>query len=244
MRIARRSEWSDIRRGAAPRHLGVIMDGNGRWAEGRGDPRWQGYCAAQHAVAACVDAAADVGIEYCTFYAFSSENWQRPPDDLSVLLRFSRWLWPSPVLEALHRSRARTRLLGDLEDARLPSEQFVPLLDMARKTDEQAAVNVTFAVNYGARRQPQRGVALEVVNTHAEKTPQSSLSVRDVDLPDLDVVFRTGGEQRLSNFMLWHAAYAELIFTDTLWPDFRAGHLYSIVAEYQHRVRTFGTVDA
>jgi undecaprenyl diphosphate synthase len=227
-----------------PRHLAIIMDGNGRWAKARGLPRTAGHKQGAEAARRAVRAAAELGIECLTIYAFSSENWRRPAaeiNDLTGILRF----YIQRELENLHREGVRIKVLGD-------HRAFAP--DVARMVDhavERTAGNqrmtVAVALNYGAR-----GELVRAMQAIAQRVAAGGLAPADIGeamidaeldtngLPPLDLMIRTSGEHRLSNFLLWQAAYAELIFLDTLWPDFDGETLKAALAEFGRRDRRYG----
>jgi len=227
-----------------PRHLAIIMDGNGRWAKARGLPRTAGHKQGAEAARRAVRAAAELGIECLTIYAFSSENWRRPAaeiNDLTGILRF----YIQRELENLHREGVRIKVLGD-------HRAFAP--DVARMVDhavERTAGNqrmtVAVALNYGAR-----GELVRAMQAIAQRVAAGGLAPADISeamidaeldtngLPPLDLMIRTSGEHRLSNFLLWQAAYAELIFLDTLWPDFDGETLKAALAEFGRRDRRYG----
>ena len=225
--------------GGVPRHVAIIMDGNGRWAKARGLPRAAGHRAGAEAARETLRAAGEAGVECLTLYAFSSENWRRPAQeiaDLTGLLRF----YIQRELDSLHREGIRLRILGD-------HTAFEP--DVAQMVDRAVArtaansrMTLAIALNYGARSELVR----------AARTVARELAPEDIDeaaidaaldtsgLPPLDLLIRTSGEQRLSNFLLWQAAYAELMFVDTLWPDFDGDALRAALAEYARRERRYG----
>ena len=227
-----------------PRHLAIIMDGNGRWAKARGLPRTAGHKQGAEAARRAVRVAAELGIECLTLYAFSSENWRRPAteiNDLTGILRF----YIQRELENLHREGVRIKVLGD-------HRAFAP--DVARMVDhavERTAGNqrmtVAVALNYGARGELVR--AMQSIGTRIAAgglTPgQIDEAMIDAELdtgglPPLDLLIRTSGEYRLSNFLLWQVAYAELVFLNILWPDFDADVMKSALAEYGRRDRRYG----
>ena len=224
--------------GAAPvpRHVAIIMDGNGRWAKARGLPRAAGHRAGAEAARAVLRAAGDAGVECLTLYAFSSENWRRPAQeirDLPGLLRF----YLQRELNNLHKEGVRLKVIGD-------HNAFEP--DVARMVDkavERTAGNrrmtLAIALNYGARAELVRAArAAAAAGEITEEAIERALDTHD--LPPLDLLIRTSGEQRLSNFLLWQAAYAELLFVDTLWPDFDGDALRAAIAEYGRRERRYG----
>ena len=237
-------EVSQIPSGAIPRHIAVIMDGNGRWARMRGLPRVQGHRRGEGAVELCVQAARKASVKSLTLFAFSSENWKRPQAEVSALMElFERAL----TLQAgkFVKNDIRLRVAGDVS-------AFSPRLRGAiARCEEQTAscsgMNLTICANYGGRWdvvQALRGILAEepLAAQHPEMIDEESVS-RHSALPwagDVDLLIRTGGESRLSNFMLWQCAYAELYFTDELWPDFTEESLWRAIRWYAGRERRFG----
>ena len=227
--------------GEVPRHIAIIMDGNGRWARARHLPRVAGHRQGVEAVRAVVKACADHGVQYLTLFAFSSENWRRPREEVSLLMElFVRAL--QLEVKKLHKNAIRFRVIGDLASF---SERIRELVaDSVALTRDNRGLTLTVAANYGGRWD-----ILQAVNrVLAERTPGSG-PVREEDLagrlsmseaPEPDLFIRTGGEQRISNFLLWQLAYTELYFTDTLWPDFDAAALDAAIASYRRRERRFG----
>ena len=228
--------------GATPRHVAVIMDGNGRWAKQRRLPRIAGHKRGVEAVRAVVQACAERGVRYLTLFAFSSENWRRPPEEVALLMQLFRGALTSEV-EKLHRNGIRLRVVGNLErfDPRMRSL----IEEGERLTAANPGLTLTIAANYGgrwdilqalarlAREQPE---ALQGEVEEARLAPYLSMSYA----PEPDLFIRTGGEQRVSNFLLWQLAYSELYFTDTLWPDFDGAALDAAIASYASRERRFG----
>ncbi|MBW2621517.1 MAG: isoprenyl transferase [Deltaproteobacteria bacterium] len=227
-----------------PRHLAIIMDGNGRWAQAKGLRRSEGHRAAADSVRSVTRASRELGIKALTLFAFSSENWGRPRLEVQLLMGlFNRYL-KSELTEMLGNG-IRLNAIGDLE--RLPRATR----NLMRETMERTASNqdmvLTLAMSYGGRQdvvEAARAVARQCLA--GELKPEDVTEdvfggfVSTADLPDLDLLIRTGGEYRLSNFMLWQTAYTELYFTPTLFPDFRAEELFKIIADYQERERRFG----
>ena len=233
-------------RADVPSHVAIIMDGNGRWAQQRGLPRTHGHRRGVEALRATVRAARTIGVETLTLYSFSSENWSRPADEVQDLMGLLK-LFIRRDLADLHAENVRVRVIGGRDD--LPAD-IRPLVEEAenvtRKNDGQTLV---LAFNYGARgemaRAAQRiGEAVAAGRLRAQDITDATIAdhLDTADLPDPDLVIRTGGEQRLSNFLLFQAAYAELFFTDCLWPDFDVTELNKAIAEYQGRERRFGGV--
>ena len=230
--------------GRPPRHVAIIMDGNGRWAAKRGLPRVAGHRAGAEAVRKILKAAVKEGVEVITLYAFSSENWRRSEEevsDLKGLLGF----YLERELDELSRQGVRLRLIGD-PDAFGP--QLVERLERAvDRTAKNDRLTLVVALNYGARSEiaaAARKLATKAAGNELEPGEIDEAAVgaelMTNDLPELDLLIRTSGEKRLSNFLLWQAAYAELIFTDALWPDFDEGAFRSALDEYAGRQRRFG----
>ena len=230
--------------GVSPRHVAIIMDGNGRWAKKRHLPRLAGHRRGVEAVRRAVETAPTLGIEVLTLYAFSSENWRRPADEVSDLMGLLRHYLRTEIAE-LHGNGIRLRFIGDL--AGLHAD-LVSLLDQAADlTRDNRKMTLVLALNYGSHDELVR-VARELATAARDGTldpamiDAASFEARldTVDLPPPDLIIRTSGEQRLSNFLLWQAAYAELVFTDELWPDFNAASLRAAVAAFGTRDRRYG----
>nr|WP_241665490.1 polyprenyl diphosphate synthase [Pseudoroseomonas oryzae] len=228
----------------SPLHVGLIMDGNRRWAKARGLPRALGHKAGVDAVRRTVQAAADSGIGWLTLFAFSSENWQRSADevrDLTGLLR----IYLRREVGTLAKNGVRLRVIG--ERHRFGPETVAAIEAAEAETAGNTRLNLTVALSYGARAEiagAARSLAAEVAAGRlAPDAINEAMLARHLatqDMPDPDLIIRTSGEQRLSNFLLWQAAYAEFVFLDVLWPDFEAAHLDQALAEYRRRVRRFG----
>ena len=227
-----------------PVHVAIIMDGNGRWAKSRGLPRIAGHQRGADAVRRVVTGCRELGISYLTLYAFSSENWKRPAaevDDLMGLLR----LYLRRELAELHRNDVRVRFIGEREAL---SADIIALIERAEETTRNnTTLDLIIALNYGSRREIV--LACRRIMEDAGEGGLASADVNEekfagyletADIPDPDLVIRTSGEQRLSNFLLWQAAYAELVFVDTYWPDFGKKTLEEAVREYQGRERRYG----
>jgi undecaprenyl diphosphate synthase len=227
-----------------PRHVAIIMDGNGRWAKARHLPRVAGHKAGVEAVRRVTRAARALGVEALTLYAFSSENWRRPEDEVGALMGLLRLFIRSDLAE-LVAENVRLRVIGDY---RRFAPDLVALVDDAvGKTAANTGPILVIALNYGSQaelvaatqRLAARAAAGEI--DPAAITPNHiEAELETADLPPLDLVIRSSGEQRLSNFLLWQAAYAELLFVDTLWPDFDAAALEAAVAEFSRRERRYG----
>ena len=227
-----------------PKHVAIIMDGNGRWAQARGLPRSKGHRKGVEAVRATVRAAADLNIETLTLFSFSSENWSRPADEVSDLMGLLK-MFIRRDLADLHRENVRVSIIGSKQN--IPGD-ILPLLDEAEKlTCNNTSTRLVIAFNYGGRDEIARAM-----RTIAQQVVDGSLPVDQIDgaaisasldtadWSDPELIIRTSGEQRLSNFLLWQAAYSELVFLDCLWPDFTKTHLEQALAEYCNRDRRFG----
>jgi undecaprenyl diphosphate synthase len=226
---------------AVPRHIAVIMDGNGRWAKQRFMPRVAGHQRGVEALREVVKACRDLGVEYLTVFAFSSENWRRPADEVSFLMTLFLKMLEREVAK-LHQNNIRLKIIGD----RSPFDDKLKqaMLDAEQLTAGNSALTLTIAANYGGRWDVMQAVKAmlrqhpQLVQTFSEQDLQPFLSMSDAPEPDLFI--RTGGEQRISNFMLWQLAYTELYFTDTLWPAFDRSELDKAIASYRKRERRFG----
>jgi undecaprenyl diphosphate synthase len=227
-----------------PRHVAIIMDGNGRWAKALGLPRAAGHKAGAETARAVLRAAGEAGVECLTLYAFSSENWRRSPDEVGDLMGLLRFYLRAEI-EALHKEGVRLKIIGDYKAF---APDIVTLIEagMAR-TAGNGRMTLAIALNYGAqaelaraaRNLAARAAAGEIAPEAIDETAVAA-ELDTADLPPLDLLIRTSGEYRLSNFLLWQAAYAELLFVDTLWPDFGAAELRAALADYGARERRFG----
>ena len=231
-----------------PRHVAIIMDGNGRWATQRGRPRLFGHHAGAKRVREIVEACPEFGVKYLTIFAFSTENWKRTQAEVAGLMSlFRRYI--TKEAQALNLEGVRVRFIGDR--VRLDRKLIALMDELETLTIANTRVNLTIAINYGGRDEVARAT-----KRLAEDVAQGRLSPADVDeetlpkyldthvLPDPDLVIRTSGEARISNFLLWQSAYAEYEFIDTLWPDFSAAEFGRLVARYGQRERRFGAVPA
>ena len=226
-----------------PRHVACVMDGNGRWATRRGLPRTEGHRAGEDALFDATCGALEMGIEYFTVYAFSTENWKRPHDEVRFLINVIADQLMTRRRDEFHKMGIRIRFIGR-RDWRVPRWVVKRMDEAAELTKRNRAMTLTVAFNYGGRAElvdavksiVQSGVAPSKID---ERTLHRHLYAPD--LPDPDLVIRTSGEYRISNFLLWELAYSELVFTDVLWPDFRREHLAEAVREFQARDRRYGT---
>jgi len=227
-----------------PKHLAIIMDGNGRWAKQKGLLRTLGHESGTKSVKVTVETCAKMGIENLTLYAFSTENWNRPKFEVDTLMK----LLVSSLkkeLKTLQENNIRLNSIGNL--SKMPSSILKELNEVIEKTKNNTRMTLTLALSYGSREE-----LLNVVKNISDKVKNNIISIDTIDesiinqhlythnLPDVDLLIRTSGEHRISNFLLWQIAYAELFFTDVLWPDFTEEHLYEAIISYQKRERRFG----
>ena len=234
----------DIDTKRIPRHVAAVMDGNGRWATKRGLKRTDGHAAGEEALFDTVEGALELGIGWLTVYAFSTENWKRPVDEVRFLMGFNEGILIRHR-DQLDEWGVRIRFLGR-RDWRVPRRVLKRIEESEALTARNKRMTLTFAFNYGGRAEIVDAVqALVEAGTPAGKVSEKAIRAHlyAPDMPDPDVVVRTSGEFRISNFLLWEMAYSELIFTETLWPDFRREDLFAAVAEYQRRNRRFGGVE-
>ena len=228
-----------------PRHIACVMDGNGRWAEKRGLPRTDGHSAGEEALVDTVDGALELGTSWLTVYAFSTENWRRPADEVRFLMGFNESLLMRRRDE-LHEKGVRVRFIGR-RDWRVPRRVLRRMDETVELTRDNRRLTLSLAFNYGGRAEIIDAVrAMVAAGTPADKVTEKRLRqhLYAPDMPDPDVVVRTSGEYRISNFLLWELAYSELVFTDVLWPDFRREDLFGAVREFQRRDRRYGGVKA
>ena len=233
--------------GDMPRHVAIIMDGNGRWAAARGLARTQGHRQGFEAVRHVVEAACECGVAYLTLYAFSTENWQRPRQEVNTLIAMVRH-FVKDTLRELHAQNVCIRVIGRREDF---PKSIVAIIDKAEKlTEKNTRLRLTVALSYGARAE-----ITKAVYRVAKAVRGNSLRLEDIDsatvqsyletcdIPDPDLLIRTGGEKRMSNFLLWQSAYTELLFLDTYWPDFSKQSFKAAMAQFQQRQRRFGAIE-
>ena len=241
------SYLSDLDLQRLPSHVAIVMDGNGRWAKQRGLPRTQGHEAGEEALYDVVLGALDIGLEWLTVYAFSTENWKRPPSEVRFLVNFNRTLLRRRRDE-LNDLGVRIRFMGRREDWRVPKAVLRDMEDAEELTRANRRMSFTIAFNYGSRTEivdAVRRLLEERANGRPRRVTAESIASRMYipEMPDLDLLVRTGGEMRISNYLLWQAAYAELWFTPVYWPDFSRDNLYEAIRDYQKRDRRFGTVE-
>jgi undecaprenyl diphosphate synthase len=243
------SYLSDLDLSRLPRHVAIVMDGNGRWAKQRGLARTQGHEAGEEALYDVVLGALEIGLEWLTVYAFSTENWKRPPSEVRFLINFNRTLLRKRRDE-LNRRGARIRFTGRREDWRVPKSVLKDMEDAEELTKANRRTTFVIAFNYGGRTEILDAVKKLVRDHDAGRlrgsriTPESiSSRLYHPDTPDPDLLIRTGGEMRISNFLLWQAAYSELWFTPVYWPDFNREYLFEAIRDYQKRDRRFGGIE-
>lgn len=230
--------------GGLPRHVAIIMDGNGRWATQRFLPRVAGHVKGVDAVRGMVEACVVRGIEYLTFFAFSSENWRRPPEEVSLLMRLFLTVLEREIAN-MHANGIRLKVIGDL--SRFDDKLRRVIASAERRTAGNVGLIVTICANYGGRWD-----IMQAMNTLAARhpgradftEPELADCLSMAYAPEPDLFIRTGGEERISNFLLWQLAYAELYFTEVYWPDFDAAQLDLAIASYQQRERRFGRTSA
>jgi undecaprenyl diphosphate synthase len=232
---------------AIPQHIAIIMDGNGRWAKGRGLPRTAGHHQGIEACKRAVRSAAELQVKYLTLFGFSSENWSRPADEISELMRLLRMYLRSETAD-LHRNNIRLRVIGSRAEL---SDDIVELFENAESlTKENTGLQLTIALNYGGRQEILSAAAAYAQKMIEDGRVPDFRSAEEFfpsylmtnDLPDPDILIRTSGEQRISNFLLWQCAYTEFIYTQTLWPDFKKTDMESAIAEFGKRERRFGAI--
>lgn len=225
-----------------PKHVAIIMDGNGRWAKKQFLPRTAGHLQGTKNIRNIVIAANDLGIVSLTLYAFSTENWKRPLDEVEFIMRLPARFFESYIGELMEHN-VRIRVLGEL--AKLPDYARRPIEDACTRTKYNTGLTLNLALNYGGRRELELAVQKIVASgvSAAEVTSELIGSYLMTEFTDVDLLIRTSNEYRISNFMLWQLAYSEMVFVDTLWPDFDAAAFQDAVAQYQRRQRRFGGID-
>lgn len=230
--------------GMIPQHVAIIMDGNGRWAKKRGLPRTMGHKQGSSAVRKVCEAAWDLGVKYLTIYAFSTENWSRPKDEVDALMKLLRDYLKTSIKES-SENNMRVRVIGDI--SALSADLQESIRELERVSAGNTGLNFQIALNYGGRDELLRGVKKAVARLQDSGRTVEELTEKDIsvnldtgELPDPDLLIRTSGEQRVSNFLLWQLAYAEFYFTDTLWPDFNKKELEKAIEYYGNRERRFG----
>ncbi len=232
--------------GEIPRHIAIIMDGNGRWAQKRGLPRINGHSEGVESVRDIVEACGQLDVDFLTLYAFSTENWKRPKDEVSLLMRLLLKALRAET-DRLHNNNVRLRSIGDI--ATLPQEVQNELLDGIQKTKENTGLTLVLALSYSGRWDITEAVRRIAGELEARRLKAADITDATVGsflstdgIPDPDLLVRTSGELRISNFLLWQLAYSEIHITPKFWPDFRRAELYAAIEDYQRRERRFGLV--
>jgi undecaprenyl diphosphate synthase len=235
---------SQINADNLPNHIAIIMDGNGRWAELKGKPRVFGHKNGVASVKDVIEGCREIGVNYLTLYAFSTENWNRPKLEVKTLMA----LLVSSLrkeLNTLVKNNIKLNTIGNIEN--LPEKAQAELAEVVEKTKNNTSLTLTLALSYGSREE-----IVNVIRNISKKVVNNQISIEEINeniinnhlytfsLPDVDLLIRTSGEKRISNFLLWQIAYAELYFTNTLWPDFRKENLFNAIVDYQQRERRFG----
>ena len=230
--------------GDLPRHIAIIMDGNGRWARLKNKPRAHGHREGINSVREIVQVCGEIGISHLTLYTFSSENWSRPKSEVSAIMKLLLSTIKKEI-NNLHKNNVKLSTIGNIND--LPNDTRKNIMDGIAKTQNNSGLNLILALSYGSRQE-----LIRAFKRIGKKIQSSEIAPDDInenligkelyskDIPDPDLLIRTGGEFRLSNFLLWQAAYSELLITDTHWPDFREEELLNGIYEYQNRQRRFG----
>ena len=230
--------------GDLPRHIAIIMDGNGRWAKLKNRPRAHGHREGINSVREIVQVCGEIGISHLTLYTFSSENWSRPQSEVSAIMKLLLSTIKKEI-NNLHKNNVKLSTIGNIND--LPNDTKKNILDGIAKTQNNSGLNLILALSYGSRQE-----LIRAFKRIGKKIQSSEIALDDInenligkelyskDIPDPDLLIRTGGEFRLSNFLLWQAAYSELLITDTHWPDFREEALLNGIYDYQNRQRRFG----
>jgi undecaprenyl diphosphate synthase len=239
---------SDLDRSRLPRHVAIVMDGNGRWARQRGLKRTDGHAAGEEALFDTVEGGLEIGLPWLTVFAFSTENWRRPLDEVRFLMRFNEGLLLKRR-DDLNQRGVRVRFIGR-RGGRVPRRVLRHIQDTEALTHANRRMTLTFAFNYGGRAElvdATRAIAAEAASGRLDpRKIDERMIARHLyapDMPDPDLLVRTSGEFRISNYLLWELAYSELVFTDVLWPDFRRGDLFAAIREYQRRDRRFGAIE-
>jgi undecaprenyl diphosphate synthase len=238
---------TDIDRDRVPAHVAIVMDGNGRWATQRGLQRTEGHAAGESALWDTIEGAVEVGVRWLTVYAFSTENWARPPAEVLFLMNFNRGLLRRRR-EWLHEMNVRVRFVGR-RDWRVPRSVLKEIRLAEERTKDNTGMTLTIAFNYGGRKEIVDAVKALAADVETGRVRPDRIDERTIakrmyapDMPDPDLLIRTSGEMRISNFLLWEVAYSELWFTPVLWPDFDREHLFEAIRDFQKRDRRFGAI--
>lgn len=241
-------DLAELRAGDVPRHVAIIMDGNGRWAEERGLPRWRGHREGMRSVRTAVETALEAGLDHLTLYAFSRENWSRPPEEVGALMRLLAE-FVDREREELREQGVRTRVFGDRDRLPPAARASVERLEATTSGGDRLQLNV--AISYSSRDEITAAARALAEDAAAGRIDPSAITAADLaarlytaDWPDPDLLVRTSGEFRISNFLLWQIAYAEIYVTDVYWPDFGRADFFAAIRDYQRRDRRFGGVTA
>jgi len=233
--------------GKIPEHIGIIMDGNGRWAKRRGMPRNVGHSQGSKTVRKICEEAWNLGVKYLTVYAFSTENWSRPQDEIDALMKILR-NYLKDAIKQCKENNMRVRIIGDISV--LPEDMITSIKRLEEVSSVNTGLQFQIALNYGGRDEVLRAVKRAAAKLLAEGKSVDEMSLEDIGasldtagIPDPDLIIRTSGEQRLSNFLMWQSAYSEYYFTDVLWPDFNKKALIEAIEYYGSRNRRFGGLD-
>lgn len=230
--------------GEIPKHIAIIMDGNGRWAKSKNLPRVAGHAEGISSVKEIVEICGELGISYLTLYTFSSENWARPKKEVSAIMKLLFKTIKKEIYN-LHKNNVKLSTIGDIQD--LPNDSLAGMLEGIKKTKQNTGLNLILALSYGSRQE-----LLNAVQRILDKIKSNKMTSNDITeatfsnelytagVPDPDLLIRTGGERRISNFLLWQCAYTELYMTDMFWPDFREEALLNAILDFQNRQRRFG----
>lgn len=240
-------QLATVRGGTMPEHIAIIMDGNGRWARKRGLPRVAGHRQGMEAIRKCLEGLRELDVRYLTLYAFSTENWRRPKAEVDFLMDLPGQ-FIKKELDMMMENNIRLGVLGDMSG--LPQHTRTAVTEGMHATKDNTGLKLNFALNYGAREEILRAVRQLCLNYSSRESQEPvDITMEDFEdclytrgIPGPDLVIRTSGEIRVSNFMLWQIAYAELCFLDTLWPDFNERHLYEAIIQFQRRNRRFGKI--
>jgi len=234
----------EILKNKVPSHIAVIMDGNGRWAKQKGKPRVFGHKNGVNSVKEVIEGCDELGVKFLTLYAFSTENWNRPALEVKTLMTLLVSSLKKELAE-LQKNNIRLITLGNIND--LPKNVQKELKEVIKKTEKNTALTLSLALSYGSREE-----IVNVIKNISKKVVNNEINIEEIDeniinnhlytfsLPDVDLLIRTSGEKRISNFLLWQIAYAELYFAKVLWPDFKKENLYNAILDYQNRERRFG----
>jgi undecaprenyl diphosphate synthase len=229
-----------------PKHIAIVMDGNGRWAQSRGLPILSGHNAGMQSLKKIVKAASQIGVKYLTVYAFSTENWKRPPDEVSGIFKILI-LYIEKELKELHENNVKVNIIGDFN--KLPKEAVDKLVTSLETTKENTGLIFNIALNYGSRDEIMSAIKKLANLVKSNKLDPNNIDEEQFenflytnDIPDPELIIRTSGEMRLSNFLLWQSAYSELYFTNILWPDFSKSDFENAIIEFQSRKRRYGGI--